>query len=129
MIAITTAVWLNDDVDPEEVEGRAEQPEAAERDDQPDARDRGRQHDRQLDERDRERPALEPVRGEEPGRRRPEGEDDDLRDDDRLQADDQRVGDDRVRDLVQQVGPGGTWKKIATTGSTMNANVIAIARK
>ena len=42
--------------------------------------DRRRQHDRQLDERDRERPALEPVRREEPGRRRPEAEDHDLRD-------------------------------------------------
>ena len=68
--------------DPERVEARAEQPEAAERGEQPDAGDGRRQDERQLDERDGERVAREAAGREQVGGRRSEEED-------------QRLGDQR----------------------------------
>ena len=93
--------------DPERAQARAEQAEAAERGEQPDARDGGRQHERQLDERDRERVAQEAARREQVCRRRTEEDDRRLRDEARLQGDDERVGDDRVRELVDDLGRRG----------------------
>ena len=92
---------------------RAEQAEAAEGGEQADARDRRRQDERQLDERDRERAAAEAPLASRYAVGVPNSEDQRLRDQARLQADDERVLDDRVRELVDQVGRASVCTKIA----------------
>ena len=107
------------DVDAERAERPAEHADAPERDEQPDPRDRRRQHERQLDERDRERATEEAAARQQVGGRRSDKHDRDLRDGARLQADDERVGDDGVRELVDQLA-GGCRVKSATIGSSRN---------
>ena len=96
----TTAIQVNASQPPMSSPSSPKRPKATSR---PMPGDRRRQHDRQLDERDEDRAALEAARREHVGGRRPEEQDEDLRDERRLQAHDQRVVHDRVRELVDQV--------------------------
>ena len=94
-------------VTPRALEAGAEQALTSERCEEADARYGRREHERQLDQRDGERTANEPMCGEQVGSRGAEEQDQRLRDHARLDADDERVLDHRVRELVEQLAGRG----------------------